>query len=284
MDDFLMTGALMGDVAGSWYEWHNIKEKPAELILERDRFTDDSVLTYAVAEGILQGLAQIDRSRLGEDAAAQERLKRAISGEIRDFALRYPDAGYGSRFLAWARSGSLEPYGSWGNGSAMRASFAGWVAESLEEAILLARLSAEVTHNHPEGIKGAETIAAGIYLLRQGGGKEAVREYAASQYPMDFTLDGIRPSYAFDVSCQGSVPVAVEAFWEGETFEEVIRLAISVGGDSDTLAAMAGSLAEACMEPPSSLRQRALDKLDPFLRETVERISRPLTPPQYGRT
>lgn len=283
MDGFWMTGALIGDVAGSWYEWHNIKEKPAELILERDRFTDDSVLTYAVAEGILQGFGQVDRSRLGE-AEGREILKTAIAGQIRDFALRYPNAGYGSRFLDWARSGSLKPYGSWGNGSAMRVSFAGWVAETLEEASLLARLSAEVTHNHPEGIKGAETIAAGIYLLRQGGGKEAVRAYAASRYPMEFTLDAIRPTYAFDVSCQGSVPVAVKAFLEGDSFEEVIRLAISVGGDSDTLAAMAGSLAEAYMEPPSGLRQRALDKLDPFLKETVERISQPLTPPRDRKT
>ncbi len=281
MDNFWMTGALMGDVSGSWYEWHNIKEKPETLILERDRFTDDSVLTYAVAEGILRGLEQVDRDRLAEDLEAQAAVRRSIAGQVRAFARRYPDAGYGGKFRHWAQSDSWEPYGSWGNGSAMRASFAGWVARSLEEAELLGRLSAEVTHNHPSGVKGAEAIAGSIWLLRHGGGKEAVRGYAAARYSMDFTLDAIRPTYSFDSSCEGSVPVAVEAFLEGEDFADVIRLAISVGGDSDTLAAMAASLAEACMEPPQDLRQRALAKLDDFLRGTVERISQPLAPPSY---
>ncbi len=282
MDGFWMTGALVGDVSGSGYEWHNIKEKPRELIREADRFTDDSVLTYAVAEGILRGLGQVNRCRLAEDPEGQERVRRAIAGQVKAFARRYPHAGYGGKFRAWAQSDSWEPYGSWGNGSAMRASFAGWMGETQEEAELLGRLSAEVTHNHPSGVKGAETIAACIWLLRHGGGKEAVRAYAAQRYPMGFTLEEIRPSYSFDSSCDGTVPVAVEAFLEGTDFSDVIRLAISVGGDSDTIAAMAGSLAEACWEIPEELGQRALAKLDPFLRETVERVSRPLAPSRYG--
>lgn len=281
MQRFLMTGALMGDVSGSWYEWHNTKEKPKELITDRDHFTDDSVLTYAVADGILRGLEEADRSRLLFDEEMQAHVRSSIARSVRDFTLRYPSAGYGGRFLAWAREGSMEPYGSRGNGAAMRASFCGWLAESLEEAKLFARLSAEITHNHAYGIKGAGAVAACIYLLRTGAGKEEIQKYAGALYDMNFTLDTIRPSYSFDVSCEGSVPQAIEAFLEGEDFLDVIRLAISIGGDSDTIAAIAGSLAEAYEPAPEDLRERALAKLDDFLRETVDRISEPLTPPVY---
>ena len=166
-----------------------------------------------------------------------------------------------------------QPYNSWGNGSAMRASFAGWAAQSLEEALLFGQLSAEVTHDHPEGIKGAQAIAAGIYLLRSGKSKVDVRDYLSQMYDLNFTLDEIRPSYRFEVSCQKSVPQAINAFLEAEDFAGTLKNALSIGGDADTLAAMAGSLAEACYPIPMDLEERAWAKLTPDLQAVVRRAN-----------
>jgi ADP-ribosylglycohydrolase len=271
----LVIGAMIGDIAGSGYEQRGkgIKRKPDRLIRRSDRFTDDTVLTYAVALGIIDGMKKVDRSALMTDKAMQETVAGEIALSLKKFAGRYPDAGYGGAFREWAREKTLEPLDSWGNGSAMRASFAGWYADSLEEAELLGRLSACFTHSHPHGIKGAVVVAGCIYLLRTGHSKEEAREYASGHYNLNFTLDGIRPTYKFDNSCEGSVPQAIVAFLENDSFEEVIKAAISIGGDSDTIAAIAGSLAEACYPVPADLALKAWDKLDSEMKFAVRTVT-----------
>lgn len=263
-----LLGAVIGDISGSWYEFRGYKQRPDTLVTQRDFFTDDSVLTLAVAEGMMNGFEKVDRAKL-QDEDVQAAFRLEIVKSICEFAHRYPDAGYGNTFVRWYAEAYkrqvYEPYNSWGNGSAMRASFAGWAAQSLEEALLLGKLSAEVTHNHPEGIKGAQAIAAGIYLLRSGKSKADVREYLSQMYDLNFTLDEIRPTYRFEVSCQKSVPQAINAFLEAEDFEDTLKNALSIGGDADTLAAMAGSLAEACYPIPTDLEDRAWAKLTPDL-------------------
>jgi type I restriction enzyme M protein len=277
--DLHMIGAMVGDVAGSGYErsHNNIKHKPDFLIRDEDKFTDDTVLTYAVALGIWNGMEKIDRSVWLTDTTMQKTVEREIALSVKHWGRKYPHAGYGKQFKQWVASDSMEPYDSLGNGSAMRVSFAGWYARSMEEAELLARLSAQITHNHKEGIKGAIAVAGCIYLLRTGHGKNEVRRYAGKYYNLEFTLDAIRPSYRFDVTCEGSVPQAIVAFLENDDFEEAIRAAISIGGDSDTIAAIAGSIAEACYEIPRDLAGRAISKLDAdliFAAKTVVAILR----------
>lgn len=271
-----LLGAVIGDISGSWYEFREFKKRPDTLVTQRDFFTDDSVLTLAVAEGMMNGFEKVDRAKL-QDEDVQAAFRLEIVKSICEFAHRYPDAGYGNTFIRWYAEAYkrqvYEPYNSWGNGSAMRASFAGWAAQSLEEALLLGKLSAEVTHNHPEGIKGAQAIAAGIYLLRSGKSKADVREYLSQMYDLNFTLDEIRPSYHFEVSCQKSVPQAINAFLEAEDFEDTLKNALSLGGDADTLAAMAGSLAEACYPIPTDLEERAWAKLTPDLQAVVRRAN-----------
>lgn len=271
-----LLGAVIGDISGSWYEFREFKKRPATLVTQRDFFTDDSVLTLAVAEGMMNGFEKVDRARL-QDEDVQAAFRLEIVKSICEFAHRYPDAGYGNTFIRWYADAYerqvYEPYNSWGNGSAMRASFAGWAAQSLEEALVLGKLSAEVTHNHPEGIKGAQAIAAGIYLLRSGKSRAGVREYLSQMYDLNFTLDEIRPSYHFEVSCQKSVPQAINAFLEAEDFEDTLKNALSLGGDADTLAAMAGSLAEACYPIPTDLEERAWAKLTPDLQAVVRRAN-----------
>ena len=272
-----MMGAIIGDISGSWYEFRTFKQRPDTLVMQRDFFTDDSVLTLAVAEGMLNGFEKVDRAALMQEEDAQATFRLEIAKSICAFAHRYPDAGYGRTFVHWYADAYerqvYEPYNSWGNGSAMRASFAGWAAQSLEEALLFGKLSAEVTHNHPEGIKGAQAISTGIYLLRSGKSKAEVRAYLSQFYDLDFTLDEIRPTYCFEVSCQKSVPQAINAFLEAEDFEDTIKTALSIGGDADTIAAMAGSLAEACYPIPTDLEERAWKKLTPDLQEVVRKAT-----------
>ena len=193
----------------------------------------------------------------------------AVQEKMQQFGRLYPHAGYGGHFRRWISAGNPHPYGSRGNGSAMRASYAGWAANSLEEAEKLGEISAKVTHDHPEGIKGAVVVAGCIYKLRSGASKADVREYAGKYYDLNFTLDEIRPDYSFDVSCMGSVPQAPNAFFEGNNFVDVISNAISIGGDSDTIAAIAGGIAEAMYPIPQSLRSELIDKLDDKLRRTI---------------
>ncbi len=262
-------GAVCGDVVGSIYERYNIKHKlaPEEFIKPESTFTDDTVMTLAVARGLMHGLiAVMDDWR---DPLGQKIIGEYIRDAVVEYGKRYPEAGYGSRFIQWLDSDDHAPYNSWANGSAMRASYAGWFARSLKEAEILAELSAAVTHNHPEGIKGAVAVAGSVYLLRTGGGKAAVRDYASRFYDLNFTVDDIRDSYQFDVSCTGSVPQAILAFLEAESYTDAVALGISIGGDSDTIAAIAGSLAEVIYPIPDDLREAVAGRLDKFLLKTL---------------
>lgn len=248
-----MLGALIGDIAGSRFEWHNIKTKDFELLtaMGRCRPTDDSIMSLAVAEAILC----CDGNYSGLE-------KQAVSW-MQKLGRKYPHAGYGGKFHKWLYADNPRPYNSLGNGAAMRVSPCGFAASTLDEAIALARAVTKVTHNHPEGMKAAEATAAAIFLARSGKSMLEIRDYIeANYYKIDFTLDSIRPTYSFDVTCQGSVPQAFEAFFESTGFEDAIRNAISIGGDSDTIAAITGGIAEAYYGIPSDLRKHALTFLD----------------------
>ena len=267
----MMLGAICGDVAGSVYEHDNIYEilPPERLIHPMARLTDDSVMTLAVADGIRRSLVGLGENWM-KDPRAERLIKEKIRSSVIQFGRLYPNAGYGGTVRRWLRVPNPQPYNSWGNGSAMRASYCGWCANTLEEAERLAELSAAITHNHPEGIKGAKVVAGAIFLLRSGKKKGEILRYVNRFYRMDFTLAQIRPTYRFDVSCQGSVPQAIEAFLEGTTFEEVIALAISIGGDSDTIAAIAGSLAEVIYPISDRLRHQAVTRMDRFQRKVYQ--------------
>lgn len=229
-----MYGAIIGDIVGSRYEFNNIKTKDFPFITDKCEFTDDTIMTVAVARALLR-------------ARAEERpLKPLLVEEMQSLGRKYPHprGGYGGRFSDWLRAENPRPYNSFGNGSAMRVSPCGLLAVTLEEATSLARASAEVTHNHPEGIKGAEATAAAIFLARMGRSKEAIRGHINDHYyPLSQTLDEIRAVYRYNETCQDTVPQAIVAFLESHGYEDAIRNAISLGGDSDTLAAIAGSIA-----------------------------------------
>lgn len=253
-----MLGAIIGDIAGSRFEWHNIKTKEFELLTHRCYFTDDTVMSLAVCDALMNCNSDLSD------------LTSMIVGRLREYGQKYPHAGYGGRFRSWLYDDDSQPYNSWGNGSAMRVSGCGWTAVSLDEAIKLAGATAEVTHNHPEGMKGAEAAAAAVYLARTGSSLLEIRDYIDKHYyPLDFTLDSIRADYSFDVSCQGSVPQAIEAFVESVSFEDAVRNAISIGGDSDTIAAITGGIAEAYYGIPDKLRRHALTFLDEKLLGTL---------------
>ncbi len=269
-----MLGAACGDIAGSVYEFHNIKHKLSkeDLIRGNARFTDDTVMTYAVAKGLRMGLRELPDNWM-EIPAAEEILFAYLEETMQYFGHRYPNAGYGGKFHRWLSSSEPKPYNSFGNGSAMRASYAGWVARTMAEAEKLGEISAKVTHNHPEGIKGAVVVAGSIFLLRSGATKAEVREYVSRFYDLNFTLDEIRDDYYFIVTCAGSVPQAIVAFLEGEDFVDVISGAISIGGDSDTIAAIAGSLAEVIYPIPADIRGMVISRLDkPMLEEVAESV------------
>ena len=259
----IMMGAICGDTAGSVYEWRNIRYKldAAHLIADSAHYTDDTVLTCAVAKALSEALPTLPKDWMNAPEAEQT-MSEAVKQELRRFGLCFPEAGYGSKFIDWLAAPDAEPYASWGNGSAMRVSYAGWIARTLEEAEKLGEITAAVTHNHPEGIKGAAVVAGCIFLLRQTGDKEAVRAYASRFYNLNFALDDIRHTYTFDASCQGSVPQAIVAFLEGSSFTDVISGAISIGGDSDTIAAIAASMAEVIHPIPEALLSDVTGRLD----------------------
>jgi len=246
-----MIGAIIGDIVGSRFERHNHKSKDFRLFDKRCHPTDDSIMSLAVAKAILE--SGDDIGSLSENAVFwMQKLGRI-----------YRNAGYGRSFISWIMSDDPKPYNSYGNGSAMRVSPCGFAAGSIEEAKELSSMVTKVSHDHPEGMKGAEAIAVAVYLAKTGTGKEDLKKYIEENYyDLDFSIDDIRATYKFDVSCQGSVPVALEAFFESTDFEDAIRLAISVGGDSDTIAAMAGSVAEAYYGVPEDIVYDAIDFLD----------------------
>ncbi len=253
-----MLGAIIGDIVGSVYEWKNHKSKDFTLLTYKNHFTDDTVMSLAVAKALL--MSQSDYSDLSE----------MVVKYMREVGRNYPDCGYGGSFYKWMFSDDPKPYMSYGNGAAMRVSACGFAAKTLEEAILLSRKVTEVTHNHPEGLKGAESTAVAIYLAKSGRNLLEIRDYInKNYYSLNFRLDDIRESYEFNETCQGTVPQAIEAFLESTNFEDAIRNAISLGGDSDTIAAITGSIAEAYYGVPIELRKHVLTYLDKRLLEIL---------------
>ena len=233
-----MYGAIIGDIVGSIYEFDNIKTKDFPLFSSDCEFTDDTVMTVAVARALMESLE------------AQKPCIPLFTAQMQEMGLDWPGRGYGCRFLRWLWEREPHPYTSLGNGSAMRASPCGLIAVSLEEALALAEASAVVTHNHPEGIKGAQATAAAVYLAKNGSSRAEIRDFIQSNfYPLEQTLDEIRPGYVFNETCQETVPQAIQAFLESESFEDALRCAISLGGDSDTLAAITCSIAGAFYHP-----------------------------------
>ena len=250
-----MIGAIAGDIIGSVYEWNNIKTKEFELFPPDASFTDDTVLTAALADTILTGTP--------------------YAVNLRRFYHWYPGAGYGGSFHRWARSADAPAYNSWGNGAAMRISPAGFAYDDLETVLRKAREFTEITHNHPEGIKGGQAAAAAVFLARSGKTKEDVKEYVQSRFGYDLSrhVDEIRPGYAFDVSSQGTVPQAVRAFYDSTDFEDALRTAVSLGGDSDTLACITGGIAQAFYGGvPKVIQTRVYAILDERLGEITRRF------------
>jgi ADP-ribosylglycohydrolase len=255
-----MLGAIAGDIIGSVYESNNVKRTDFEpLFHPLSHPTDDTILTLAVAEWILEGA--------GED----------LPKRLKNWFRAYPQAGYGGSFIKWADSVQTGPYGSWGNGSAMRVCPVAFAFETLEEVLLHSRRSAEVTHDHPEGIKGAQATAAAIFLARRKTAKDEIRDYIQKTFLYDLTksIDEIRPDYRFHVSCQRSVPPAIQAFLEATDFEDAVRRAISIGGDSDTIACIAGGIAHAFHGPlPDWIEREMFMRLDDRMEFTIDRFAR----------
>lgn len=250
-----MLGAIAGDIIGSRFEHYPHKSKEFELFASESRFTDDTVHTVALAASLVDG---VDYAPL-----------------LREYYGYYPDAGYGARFSRWALGDDPTPYNSFGNGSAMRVSPVGWFYDDLEAVLAAAQRSAAVTHSHPEGIRGAQAVAAAILLARRWHSKEAIREFVTTRfgYDLERPLEQIRPDYAFDVTCQGSVPEAIIAFLEAQSFEEAVRNAVSLGGDADTQACIAGAIAEAFFGGvPPEIAQIVWSRLDMRLLKVVRRF------------
>jgi ADP-ribosylglycohydrolase len=249
-------GGIIGDIIGSVFEWHNVKTIDFPLFNNQSNFTDDSVLTFATMDSILN---QLDYSKA-----------------YQNYGRKYPRRGYGGNFKSWIYTENPKPYNSWGNGSAMRVSPVGWAYNSLEEVLTHAKKSAEVTHNHPEGIKGAQAVATAIFLARNNKSKIEIKQFLTDRfnYNLDRKISEIRPNYQFDVSCQGSVPEAIIAFLESTDFESAIRLAISIGGDSDTIACITGSIAEAFYkEIPDYIVDNSLRVLPQEIIKLIENFS-----------
>ena len=258
-----MYGAILGDIVGSPYEFdcNNYKAKDFPLFSRRSDFTDDTVMTLAVAKALL--------STCGQDDAA---IKAALVREMQQLGRAYPDRGYGTHFGGWLYEDDPQPYQSYGNGSAMRVSPAAWLAKDMAESLHLARLAARVTHDHPEGIKGAQATAAVIFLARTGHSKPEIKQYVEQifGYDLNRTCDEIRPTYHHVETCQETVPEAIIAFLESVSFEDALRNAVSLGGDSDTLACITGGIAEAFYGMPQELRDETLKRLPEDIREGYE--------------
>ena len=255
-----MLGAIFGDIVGSVYEFNNTFDYGFELLSRRSEPTDDSYMTLAVAKALMESRGQDDGA-----------VRRAVVENMLAIGRAHPDGGYGGRFLDWLYSDDPQPYNSFGNGSAMRVSPVGWFYGTLEETLHAAKLTAEVTHDHPEGIKGAQAVAAAIFMARNGASKAEIKAYVEQtfEYDLDRTLDEIRPTYGFYEICQKSVPEAIIAFLEGTDYEDVIRKAVSLGGDSDTIACMAGSVAEAFFGMPQEFKDEAFARLDAPMQQIV---------------
>ena len=261
-----MYGAILGDMIGSPYEFNesNCKAKDFPLFSEDSQFTDDSVMTLAVAKAFMD--AGLD--------ASEEELTKSLFKVMPEVGRRHPYCGWGRVFGMWIMFDDPAPYNSFGNGSAMRVSSLAWLYEDLASVRRAARISASVSHNHPEGIKGAESVASAIFLARSGKSKAEIKAYIECEFGYDLSrsCDEIRPGYRMDETCQGSVPEAIIAFLEGESFEDVIRTAVSLGGDSDTIACIAGGIAEGFYGVPEELKAECRKRLSPDLLEILTRF------------
>ncbi|MCR5641186.1 MAG: ADP-ribosylglycohydrolase family protein [Lachnospiraceae bacterium] len=262
-----MYGAIFGDIVGSSYEHRETdKTKLFRLFTEESRFTDDTVMTLAVAKAFIEAGPQGD----------EEGMKTRLIENMKNFGRAFPDAGYGAKFQEWLRGEDTEAYGSFGNGSAMRVSMAGWLFDSIERTREVARWSAEVTHNHPEGVKGAEAIATVIFLIRNDWNNATISHYIQREFGYDLTksLEDLRKESVDDVTCAVTVPQAIRAFLEAEDFEDAIRNAVSLGGDTDTLACMAGSMAEARFEIPEEFMEEVRDRLPEKLVTLLDQLEK----------
>ena len=262
-----MLGAIIGDIVGSCYEFNSIKTTEFELFSPHSRYTDDSVMTMAVAEWLLE-----DPMHTHE----------AMEGKMVKYGNLNSNVGYGGMFLRWLffpdaifPNGKRKPYNSFGNGSAMRVSAVGWMFDSLEETERVAEISASITHNHPEGIKGAQATAAAIFMARHGASKEEIKDYISKRfkYNLNRTCDHIRPYYGFEVSCQKSVPESIIAFLDSKDYESTVRLAVSLGGDSDTQACIAGGIAEAFYGMPDEIIKDMANHLPPDYKANIIRLA-----------
>jgi len=268
-----LIGAIIGDIVGSRFEFNNHRSKDFELFTDECFVTDDSIMTLAVAKAIMETCRTFESSVVtsGFSDEFYSVLERNTIRYMQEIGRKYPNCGYGSRFYQWIFSQNPQPYGSFGNGAAMRISPVGFAARSKEEAVKMSKVVTSVSHNHAEGIKGAEATVIAIFMARTGSSKEEIRSrITRDYYELDFTLDEIRDTYEFDETCQGTVPQAIEAFLESTSFEDAIRNAISIGGDSDTLAAITGGIAEAYYGVPIDMEEKALTYLDPLLRSIYD--------------
>jgi len=262
-----MYGAMLGDIIGSRFEFdRGNKSKDFTFFTRESEYTDDSVMTIAVAEAILT---------VGKDAGEEE-MKTELVRSMKSWGHRIPDAGYGGRFRQWLFTDRTKPYGSFGNGSAMRVSPVGWLYDTMERTREVARWTAEVTHDHPEGVKGAESVAAVMFLARTGHGKDEIKDYVIREFGYDLsrTCDEIRPGYHHVESCQETVPEAITAFLEGQDFEDVIRTAVSLGGDCDTLTDIAAAMGETFYGCPEELKKVCEKRIEPEMREILERFNK----------
>ncbi len=258
-----MLGAIFGDIVGSVYESHNVKSMDFPLLSWNSQPTDDSIMAIAVATALMNAWGKSD------DAIEKELVR-----QMQAWGRKYPYAGYGGYFAQWLMSRHPKPYGSFGNGSGMRVSPVGWLYTNLEDTMHAAKLTAEVTHSHSEGIRGAQAIAGCIFLARAGASKEEIRTFAEEhfQYNLSQSIEEMRPTYHFNETCQGSVPQAIRAFYESRNYEDAIRRAVSLGGDSDTIACMTGGIAEAFYGMPEELKKKALEIMDKDCASAVKKF------------
>ena len=261
-----MMGAIIGDIVGSRFEWDNHKSKDFKLFQQRCEFTDDTVMTLAVAQAILDSAGDTDA------------LARVCVRDMQTIGRPYPRCGWGGNFGEWIYDDNPKPYNSLGNGSAMRVSAVAWAAHTLDECVRMSNAVTAVSHDHPEGLKGAEAIAVATYWALHGVSKEGIKAEMQRYYNLDFTLDAIRPFYQFDVTCMGTCPPAIVAFLESTSFEDAIRNAISIGGDSDTIAACTGAIAEAYYGVPQWMREQAKTFLDNRLLGILDTFERTYPP------
>lgn len=262
----ILLGAIIGDIVGSRFERNNYKDKDFELFTEECRVTDDSVMTLAVGKSIIETTNHKRQFFNRYTHEFYKQLSETTVKYMQEIGRKYPDCGYGTMFKKWLFSSDPQPYNSFGNGAAMRVSAVGLIAQSELEVIDLAEAVTKVTHNHEEGIKGATATAMAIYLANNGAKKQVIKsQIERDYYDLNFKIDDIRETYSFDATCQGSVPQAIKCFLESGTFEDAIRTAISLGGDSDTIGAITGSIAEAYYGVPIELEEKALEYLDDYL-------------------